>query len=127
MSKSITIRNCAFNEEAVVIAGYLQANGIPAVVADFNMAHNDWMMNMALGGRVSIPEGYEDEARALLSEAYMQPAETETENEEAASVTRRDRWKVWPLLVAGGFVLSLPLMVGVWVAERFRRGQKTSA
>lgn len=127
MSKSITIRNCASNEEAVVIAGYLQANGIPTVVADFNMAHNDWMMNMALGGRVSIPEGYEDEARALLAEADMQPAETETENEEVASVTRRDRWKVWPLLVAGGFVLSLPLMVGVWVAERFRRGQKTSA
>ncbi len=54
--------------EAHVTRGFLEAGGIPAVVADANHAQADMLIAPAMGGvRVLVPQAHLEEARALLA------------------------------------------------------------
>lgn len=54
--------------DAYVTQGFLEAAGIPAVVADANHAQADMLIAPAMGGvRVLVPQAHLDDARALLA------------------------------------------------------------
>lgn len=131
MTKSVTLRRCASLEEAVVIASFLQANDIPAEVADRNMMQNEWMMNMALGGRVVVPDAFEARAEELLSQAETSMEEVPEDElvtaaeEVSEPLGRKDRWKVWSIVLFGMNLIVLPAMLAFIAIEKLRRGKST--
>ena len=125
MSQNTVIRECGSIEEAVVLAGYLQANGIPAIVPDYNMAINHWIMNMANSCRVVIPSVHEDDAKALLAKAESGETVAMTSDEQVTQqVKRRDRWKVWVFeTICLNYVFYL-LIFGLIAFDHVRRGER---
>ena len=125
MSQNTVIRECGSIEEAVVLAGYLQANGIPAIVPDYNMAINQWMMSMANSCRVVVPSAAEDEASALLAKAESGETVAMAGDEQATQqVKRRDRWKVWVFETLSLNYVFYVLIFGLIAFDRVRRGER---
>lgn len=125
MSQNTVIRECGSIEEAVVLAGYLQANGIPAIVPDYNMAINQWMMSMANSCRVVVPSAAEEEANALLAKADSGETVTMTGDEQVTQqVKRRDRWKVWVFETLSLNYVFYVLIFGLIAFDRVRRGER---
>jgi sugar/nucleoside kinase (ribokinase family) len=125
MSQNTVIRECGSIEEAVVLAGYLQANGIPAIVPDYNMAINQWMMSMANSCRVVVPSAAEDEANALLEKAESGETVAMASDEQVTQqVKRRDRWKVWVLETLSLNYVFYVLIFGLIAFDRVRRGER---
>ncbi len=125
MSQNTVIRECGSIEEAVVLAGYLQANGIPAIVPDYNMAINQWMMSMANSCRVVVPSATEDEANALLAKAESGKTVAMAGDEQVTQqVKRRDRWKVWVFETLSLNYVFYVLIFGLIAFDRVRRGER---
>ena len=125
MSQNTVIRECGSIEEAVVLAGYLQANGIPAIVPDYNMAINHWIMNMANSCRVVVPSATEDEANALLAKADSGETVAMAGDEQVTQqVKRRDRWKVWVFETLSLNYVFYVLIFGLIAFDRVRRGER---
>ena len=125
MSQNTVIRECGSIEEAVVLAGYLQANGIPAIVPDYNMAINQWMMSMANSCRVVVPSATGDEANALLAKAESGETVAMAGDEQATQqVKRRDRWKVWVFETLSLNYVFYGLIFGLIAFDRVRRGER---
>lgn len=114
-------------EEAEVVAATLRAGGIDAFVGNAHHASNDWLHLRAMGGaQVMAPSWQLDGARSLLVEqlrdlepaAYAEPP-----------VIRRDRWKLWimMLLMSPGLVLlgCAALLALAW--ERLFAGTDAAA
>ncbi|MAP96194.1 MAG: hypothetical protein CMK07_14705 [Ponticaulis sp.] len=125
MSKAVELARCSSLEEAVILSGMLQANGIEASVADFNMSSTYWMVSMSQFGRVLVPEAQYDEAREIVLDR-MQSADsmlTQEIGEPEDDVKRRDRWKAWAWIVWDTFFL-FPLTAILVVADRLSRGER---
>jgi hypothetical protein len=84
-------------EEAEVMASALRAEGIDAFIGNRHHANVDWGWTIALGGlQVMAPRDRIDDAKAVLRARWQEA----TENPEGEPVKRRDRWKVWLVIVA---------------------------
>jgi hypothetical protein len=57
--------------DAHVALGRLQAEDIPAVLADQHLVQTDWLYSLAVGGiKLQVEEGDEERARQVLSTDY---------------------------------------------------------
>lgn len=62
--------------DAHIALGRLQAEGIPAVLADQNLVQTDWLYSIAVGGiKLQVPESFAERARKELATDYSQDAE----------------------------------------------------
>ncbi len=83
-------------EEAEVAASALRADGIDAFVGNGGHATNDWFATIALGGlQILVPRARLMDAREALRVRIWEVAQ-QTDSEP---VLRRDRWKLWLLVV----------------------------
>ncbi|MEM6327653.1 MAG: DUF2007 domain-containing protein [Bacteroidota bacterium] len=101
--------------EAEIVRGRLEAEGIPAVVADAEMVTADWMMSQAIGGvKLRVPASALDRAREILSED--DPAEDAEPIPEAEILA-------WRALQAAAVGLALPplQLYAVWLLVRYAR------
>ncbi|MBU2705536.1 DUF2007 domain-containing protein [Zooshikella marina] len=65
----VTISRFTFPYEAQIAWAKLDAEGIPAFIADEHTINMQWLYSNALGGvRLQVPEEYADQAQHLLSE-----------------------------------------------------------
>jgi hypothetical protein len=103
--------------EAHVVRARLEAEGIPATVADDQLVTANWPLSVALGGaRIQVPEEFLAEARAII-EAYSNgefaadlDAETGSEPEQCPRCQGRTIQRSVPAsqkaLALGVFALS---------------------
>ncbi|MAK60141.1 MAG: hypothetical protein CMK09_04105 [Ponticaulis sp.] len=123
MVKAVEIARCSSVEEAVVLCGFLEASGIPAAVADFNMAINQWIISSSQYGRVLVPESSKAEARLLVMERMTEAREILREEFGDLDETsyRRDRWKAWIWLIFAAWP-TVPILLVILIGlQRFRR------
>ena len=66
-----TVATYSFPHEAHIARARLEADGIPAFVADEHTINMQWLYSHALGGvKVQVPESYREEAITSLSQDY---------------------------------------------------------
>lgn len=86
----------SMREEAEVMASALRAEGIDAFIGNLHHATWDWGYVIALGGlQVLVPRQKLDEAKQVIRERISEAAA----NPEGEAVGRRDRWKVWAVIL----------------------------
>jgi hypothetical protein len=86
----------SMREEAEVAAAALRADGVHAFIGNSHHAYTDWGYTIALGGlQIMVPRQRLADAKALLRERIHDNAEANLEDR----VSRRDRWKIWVLVV----------------------------
>ncbi len=75
----VTVGSYSFPHEAHLARAKLEAEGIPAFVADEHTINMQWLYSQALGGvKVQVPEQFAEQARELLEEDLaQQPVEHE--------------------------------------------------
>lgn len=125
MSGAVEIARCSSIEEAVVLAACLDAHGIPATVADFNMSINQWMMNMARTNRVLVPACCLEDAQIIIMEQIVSARDLPDDPSEPAEDDgisfRQDRWKVWLIMFGLAAWFAAPMAVFLIFLERTRR------
>lgn len=62
----VTIQTFSDVTEAHIAAGLLESAGIPVHLHGANHVSANWMLGVAVGVRLQVPPGCEDEARELL-------------------------------------------------------------
>ena len=73
----VTVARYSFPWEAQINRARLEAEGIPAFVADEQTINMQWLYSDALGGvRLQVPSACEERARELLSEDRSADLET---------------------------------------------------
>lgn len=111
----ITIARYSLPYEAHLAKSRLDAEGIPAFVADEHTIGMQWLYSNALGGvRLQVPEPWAEEARCILAEDREQPL-MESQGEDRPSCPRcgsedteiHQRGRRWAFLVFLG--LDFPL------------------
>ncbi|RIJ22230.1 hypothetical protein D1224_11790 [Henriciella barbarensis] len=76
MAALVTIRRCATLQEALVCKGFLEANGIHAIVENYYHASNDWLLIPGLGGAcVAVPSNDVETAHALIRKSAQDGAD----------------------------------------------------
>jgi hypothetical protein len=92
-------------EEAEVMASALRAEGIDAFVGNRHHANVDWGWVIALGGmQVFVPRAKLAEAREAIRARLRDVAGNP--DQDAEPTKRRDRWKVWTVIIV---TLLLPV------------------
>jgi hypothetical protein len=82
-SKLITIASFSFPHEAHVAQANLEAEGIPAFIADEHTINMQWLFSNALGGvRVQVPSQFAKKAKDILSQDYSELLEEEFGKDE---------------------------------------------
>ncbi|MDR2875814.1 MAG: DUF2007 domain-containing protein [Methylobacillus sp.] len=72
-SSFITIASFSFPHEAHIAQASLEAEGIPAFIADEHTINMQWLFSNALGGvRVRVPREFAEKAREILAQDYSQ-------------------------------------------------------
>ena len=115
----VTVRAFSMTWQADVAHATLEAQGIPAFVADANMVSMNWLYSNAIGGvRVQVPAEFAEQAIEILSsqvESIDVPAEEEDDTvtcprcgKHKTTIFRKGRrWAFLSWLVAG-FPLFYP-------------------
>lgn len=63
----VTVARYSLPSEAQIYRGRLEAEGIPAFIADDHIVNMQWLYSDAIGGvRVQVPAPYEERARIAL-------------------------------------------------------------
>lgn len=108
-------------EEAEVMASALRAGGIDAFVGNRHHANVDWGWTIALGGmQVFVPRAKLAEAREAIRSRLKEAAEAPDPHAEPTK--RRDRWKVWVVIV-----VSFLLPVGGMTAHTMDQSRQELA
>ena len=98
--------------EARIVAGRLEASGIPVHLAGIHHISANWMLALALGGvQLQVPSARADEAREILAEdVALESDEDHCPNCGSADTVREsNRWRLSMLLV---HAFSVPLPWG---------------
>ncbi|HIO93062.1 MAG TPA: DUF2007 domain-containing protein [Leucothrix mucor] len=67
MNSLITIASYTNSLQANIVKGRLQAEDIPATLANEQYINADWLLSNALGGvQIQVPEGYAQQAREII-------------------------------------------------------------
>jgi len=67
----VTIASFSHAHEAHIALARLEADGIPAFIADEHTITMQWLYSNALGGvKINVPENYVQEAREILSHDF---------------------------------------------------------
>jgi len=73
-----TIATYSFPYEAQIARAHLDAEGIPAFVADEHTINMQWLYSNAMGGvRLQVPSVYAEQAKAILAEDLSDAVESE--------------------------------------------------
>lgn len=68
-----TVATFSFPHEAHIVRAMLEAEGIPAIVADEHTINMDWLYSNALGGvKVQVPEAMLADAAEILKKDYSE-------------------------------------------------------
>ena len=110
----VTVARYSFPWEAQVNRARLEAEGIPAFVADEQTINMQWLYSDALGGvRLQVPSSCEQQARALLSEDRSDELDACQASEQpqcprcSTALQSRQRGRRWAFLIFIG--LHFPL------------------
>jgi hypothetical protein len=96
-------------EEAEIMASSLRADGVDAFVGNTNHLGMDWHYMIALGGlQIYVPRNRLEDARELVRARLRENADAFPEDR----VKRRDRWKLWILVV--WHVVPLVVALAIW-------------
>lgn len=117
-------------EQARVIEGLLEANGVPVCLGEAEMAMQSWDYMINNGIRILVPLDCHEEARAIVMEAEAVAA-LSLEAEFGAlepPIQRRDRWVAWAYLVLSfSMWVFLPVYaVILWIESKRHRPRDKS-
>lgn len=85
--KLITVAAYSFPYEADLAKGRLEAEAIPAFVADEHTVHIDWLYSNAIGGiKLQVPESDAIRAKEILSADVSQDLMTDAAEDDPDSV-----------------------------------------
>ncbi|WP_439135193.1 putative signal transducing protein [Pseudomaricurvus sp.] len=110
-----TVATYSFPYEAQIARAHLDAEGIPAFVADEHTINMQWLYSNAMGGvRLQVPSVYVEQARAILAEDLSDAVESEQGSDTLVcpvcgsnQVESYQKGKRWAFLVFLG--LDFPL------------------
>lgn len=112
----ITVASYTDAVQAHLARGRLEAEGVPAEVADEHYVWADWMMSNALGGvKLRVPERMAERAARILSDleagefALADPAQDEEHCPRCGSDAIEASSGSWRLAVLGVHLFQLPL------------------
>ncbi len=78
-----TIASYSFPHEAHIAKANLEAEGIPAFIADEHTVNMQWLYSNAMGGvRVQVPAQFEERAKEILTEDFSYLLEEEFGKDE---------------------------------------------
>ncbi len=79
----VTVASYSFTYQAEAAKMHLDAEGIPAFLADAETVTMDWLLGNAIGNiKVQVPRGMADAAKGILEKHFKRPAEAQEESEE---------------------------------------------
>jgi hypothetical protein len=82
-STLITIASFSFPYEAHIARANLEAEGIPAFIADEHTINMQWLYSNALGGiRLQVPSEYAERAQDILAQDFSELLEAEFGKDE---------------------------------------------
>lgn len=121
--KLVTIASYRETHQAYLIKGQLEAEGIPAVIADDNLISINWMYSQAIGGvKVQVPENMIDRAQEIIASYQVTENITEDINKDICPKCSSDsispnRFSFWSLIPSLYFLVPVFFRKHKWVCN----------